>query len=81
MSIWKLIRLSACTLAVLGIMNGCAMTKVQTSWSKPGATPGEFERVSAECDNDPGMAGLKGDASYQVCMQRHGWFLIEEPMQ
>ena len=43
--------------------------------------PGEFERVSAECENDPGMAGLKGYASYQVCMKKHGWFLIEEPVQ
>ena len=81
MSIRNLIRLSACTLAALAIMSACAMTKVRTSWSKPGAAPGEFERVNAECENDPGMAGLKGDASYDVCMQRHGWFLIEEPVQ
>ena len=81
MSIGNLIRLSAWTLAVLGIMSGCGMTKVQTSWSKPGAPPGEFERVSVKCEEDPGMAGLKGDASYTVCMQKHGWFLIEEPMQ
>ena len=81
MSIGNLIRLSACTLAVLGIMSGCGMTKVQTSWSKPGAPPGEFERVSVKCEDDPGMAGLKGDASYTVCMQKHGWFLIEEAVQ
>lgn len=81
MNIGNLIRRSAYTLAVLGIMSGCAMTKVQTSWSKPGAPPGEFERVSVKCEEDPGMAGLKGSASYEVCMQRHGWFLIEEPMQ
>ncbi len=80
MKIRNLIRLLACTLALLGI-TACGMTKVQTSWSKPGAASGEFERVSAECDNDPGMAGLKGDASYQVCMKKHGWFLIEEPVQ
>ena len=55
------------------------MTKVRTSWSKPGAAPGEFERVSAECENDPGITGLKGYASYQVCMKKHGWFMIEEP--
>lgn len=79
MKIRNLLRLLACTLALLGI-TACGMTKVQTSWSKPGAAPGEFERVSAECDNDPGMAGLKGDASYQVCMKKHGWFLIEEPV-
>lgn len=77
----NLIRLSACTLAVLGIMGGCAITQIQTSWSKPGAAPGEFERVSTECENDPGIAGLKGDSSYQVCMKKHGWFLIEEPVQ
>ena len=81
MSIGNLIRLSTCTLAVLVIMSGCAMTKVRTSWSKPGAAPGEFERVSAECENDPGITGLKGYAGYQVCMKKHGWFLIEEPEQ
>ena len=80
MSIGNLIRLSACTMAILGIMGGCGITKIQTSWSKPGAAPDEFERVSAECENDPGMAGLKGAASYEVCMKRHGWFLIEEPV-
>ncbi len=80
MKIRNLLRLLVCTLALLGI-TACRMTKVQTSWSKPGASPGEFERVSAECDNDPGMAGLKGNASYQVCMKKHGWFLIEEPVQ
>lgn len=77
----NLIRLSAGTLAALGIMGGCAITQIETSWSKPGASPGEFERVSAECDVDPGMAGLKGDSSYTVCMKKHGWFLIEEPVQ
>ena len=81
MSIGNLIRLSASTLAVLVVLGGCGMKQVKTSWSKPGAAPGEFERVSAECENDPGRAGLKGYASYQVCMQRNGWFLIEEPMQ
>lgn len=79
MKIRNLLTLSACTLLLLGIA-ACGMPKVQTSWSKPGASPGEFERVSTECDNDPGMAGLKGDASYIVCMQKHGWFLIEEPV-
>ena len=79
MKIGNLIRLSACTLALLG-MTGCA-TQVKTSWSKPGAAPGEFERVSAECENDPGITGLKGYAGYQVCMKKHGWFLIEESMQ
>ena len=81
MSIENLIRLSACTLAVIAIMNGCATTQVRTSWSKPGAPPGEFERVSAKCEDDPGITGLKGYASYQVCMKKHGWFLIEEPVQ
>ena len=80
MNIGNLIRLSACTLAILAIMSGCA-TQIKRSWSKPGAAPGEFERVSAECENDPGMTGLKGYASYQVCMKKHGWFLIEEPVQ
>lgn len=81
MSIGNLIRLSACTLAVIGMMNGCGVPQIKTSWSKPGATQGEFERVNAECENDMGMTGLKGDAGYQVCMKRHGWLLIEEPVQ
>lgn len=81
MSIGNLIRLSACTLTVLAIMSGCGTTTGQPSWSKPGASEEEFERVSAKCEEDPGMAGLKGYASYQVCMKKHGWFLIEEPMQ
>ena len=80
MNIVNIIRLLACTLALLGIV-ACGMSQVETSWSKPGATPDEFERVSAECENDPGMAGLKGYASYQVCMKKHGWLLIEEPAQ
>lgn len=77
----NLIGLPVCTLAVLVALGGCGMKQVKTSWSKPGAAPGEFERVSAECENDPGMTGLKGYASYQVCMKKHGWFLIEEPVQ
>lgn len=77
----NLIGLPVCTLAVLAIISGCGIKQVKTSWSKPGAAPGEFERVSAECENDPGMTGLKGYASYQVCMKKHGWFLIEEPVQ
>ena len=80
MKIGNLIKLLTCTLALWGI-TACGMNQVETSWSKPGASPGEFERVSAECENDPGMAGLKGYASYQVCMKKHGWFLIEEPVQ
>lgn len=81
MSIENLIRISTCTLVALAIMSGCGTTQVKTSWSKPGASPDEFERVSAECENDPGITGLKGYASYQVCMKKHGWFLIEEPVQ
>ena len=81
MSIKNLIRLSTCTLVALAIMSGCGTTQVKTSWSKPGASQDEFERVSAECENDPGITGLKGYASYQVCMKKHGWFLIEEPVQ
>lgn len=77
----NLIGLPVCTLAVLAIISGCAMTKIQTSWSKLGATQDEFERVSAECENDMGITGLKGDANYQVCMKQHGWLLIEEPVQ
>lgn len=76
----NLIKLLACSLAIL-VITACTMPKVKRSWSKPGSTPGEFERVSAECENDPGMTGLKGYASYQVCMKKHGWYLIEEPEQ
>ncbi len=75
----NLIKLLACGLAIL-VITACTMPKVERSWSKPGAAPDEFERVSAECENDPGMTGLKGYASYQVCMKKHGWYLIEEPM-
>ena len=76
----NLIRLLACSLTILAI-TACTMPNVKRSWSKPGAAPGEFERVSAECENDPGMTGLKGYASYQVCMKKHGWYLIEETEQ
>ena len=58
---------------------GCGIPLVKTSWSKPGAQPGEFERDSEVCDQDPGRAGFGPLAAYDVCMQQKGWFLVEEP--
>jgi len=61
------------------VVGGCGFTPVRTTWSKPGASPGEFDRVSAKCEDDRGITGLKGSADYEVCMKQHGWLLIEEP--
>ncbi len=69
------------TVVVCALLGGCAFTHIRTSWSKPGAPPGEFERVSATCEHDSGLTGLKGEAGYDVCMRQHGWFLIKEPAQ
>ncbi len=79
MNMGTLIGMGVWTVAVCYLLGGCAITPVRTTWSKPGASPGEFERVSTECEDDRGMAGLKGSAGYEVCMQQHGWLLIEEP--
>ncbi len=79
MNAGKLIGIGVRIVAVCGLIGGCAFTPVHTSWSKPGAPQGEFERVSATCENDRGMAGLKGSADYDICMKQHGWFLINEP--
>lgn len=57
---------------------GCGFPMIKTSWSKPGAQPGEYERDHATCDHDPGKEGMGQAASHDVCMQRKGWFLIEE---
>ena len=81
MDMEKLIGIGILTVALGGLIGGCAFTPVHTSWSKPGASPDEFERVSAVCETDRGMTGLKGEADYDVCMQQHGWFLIKEPAQ
>jgi len=59
-------------------MTACSLPTVKTSWSKPGAPPGEFERVQAICEVDQGQPGLGGQAGFEVCMKRKGWFLIEE---
>ncbi len=68
---------------VIGAMliTACSLPTVQTSWSKPGAQPGEFERDQAICEEDLGQAGLQGQAGFDVCMKRKGWFLIEETVQ
>ncbi len=34
----------------------CSLPTIQTSWSKPGAEPGEFEQAQAECEEDLGVA-------------------------
>ena len=59
----------------------CSLQTVKTSWSKPGAGPGEFKRAKAKCQEDRGIAGLGGEAGFDVCMKQHGWFLIEEATQ
>ena len=63
------------------IMFGCGLPLVKTSWSKPGAQPGEFERDSEVCEQDPGRTGLGPAAAYDVCMQQRGWFLVEETVK
>lgn len=68
-------------LAGVLLVAGCSMTPAHTSWSKPGASMDEFERVSAECEQDQGITGLKGAAGYDVCMQKHGWMLVEDSVR
>jgi len=34
--------------------------------------------VQAICEVDQGQPGLGGQAGFEVCMKRKGWFLIEE---
>lgn len=75
------IRRCICLLAGLLLVAGCSMTPAHTSWSKPGASMDEFERVSAECEQDQGLTGLRGAAGYDVCMQKHGWMLVEDSMR
>jgi len=77
MNIGIRIRVGILAVVVCYLMSGC--TPVRTTWSKPGASPDEFERVSAKCEDDRGITGLKGSADYEVCMKQHGWLLIEEP--
>ena len=59
----------------------CSLQTLNTSWSKPGAQPGEHERAQAECDSDKGMSGLSEQTEFEVCMKQKGWFLIEEAIQ
>jgi len=68
------------TICFMLLVFGCGIPLVKTSWSKPGAQPGEFERDSEICSQDPGQTGLGHGASYEVCMQQKDWFLIEEPV-
>ena len=66
---------------VILLSTACSLQTVKLSWSKPGAQPGEFERERVKCQQDPGLTGLGDDASFEVCMKRKGWFLIEETVQ
>jgi hypothetical protein len=70
-------------LIILGflVMTACNLPTIKTSWSKPGAQAGEFERAQAECEVDQGITGLGGQSGFDVCMKRKGWFLIEETVQ
>ena len=70
-------------LIIIGTLltTACSLPTIKTTWSKPGAQPGEFERAQEECEEDQGIAGLGGQAGFDVCMKRKGWFLIEEPLQ
>lgn len=63
------------------LFTACSLPTVKTSWSKPGASPDEFERAQAYCEVEQGEAGLQGDAGFEVCMKRKGWFFIEETVQ
>ena len=60
------------------VLTACNLPTIKTSWSKPGAQPGEFERDQADCEVDKGISGLGGQAGFDVCMKQKGWFLIEE---
>jgi len=73
--------LSATMIISMCLLLGCSFPLIRTSWSKPGAQPGEFKRDSIICEQDPGRTGLGPAAAYDVCMQQKGWFLIEEPVQ
>ena len=70
-------------LIVIGTLlaTACSLPTIKTSWSKPGAQPGEFKRAKVKCEQDPGLTGLGDDAGFEVCMKRKGWFLIEETVQ
>ncbi len=72
--------LSVTMIISMSLLLGCTFPLVKTSWSKPGAQPGEFKRNSVICEQDPGRTGLGPDAAFVVCMQGKGWFLIEEPV-
>lgn len=63
------------------LIAACSLPTIQTSWSKPGAQAGEFERAQSKCEEDQGIAGLGGQAGFDVCMKKEGWFLIEETVQ
>ena len=60
------------------VTTACNVPTVKTSWSKPGAQPGEYERDKAECEVDQGLSGMRGQAGFEMCMKRNGWFLVEE---
>ena len=66
------------------LVTACSLPIVKTSWSKPGAQPGEFERTQADCWEEAGqvmLAGLSEQARFDTCMEQEGWFLIQENQQ
>ena len=63
------------------VATACSLPIIKTSWSKPGASRGEFQRAKEACSQERGMAGLGGQAGFEVCMKQKGWFLIEEVVQ
>ena len=73
-------------LIAIGILltSACSLPTLKTSWSKPGAQPGEHKRAVADCWEDAGqvnLAGLSEQARFDTCMEQKGWFLIQETMQ
>ena len=62
------------------LTTACSIPTIQTSWSKPGAQPGEFERDHRACEDDQSLTGLSNQGNFQVCMKKKGWFFIEEPV-
>ena len=66
------------------LVTACSLPIIKTSWSKPGAQPGEFERTQADCWEEAGqvmLAGLSEQARFDTCMEQKGWFLIQETQQ
>ncbi|MEC4674002.1 MAG: hypothetical protein VST68_07415, partial [Nitrospirota bacterium] len=61
--------LSVTMMVCMSLLLACSFPLVRTSWSKPGAQPGEFKQDSVICEVDPGRTGLGPAAAYDVCME------------